>query len=250
MPETRQWVSFEQPAVNRTWLFDVTFLTSRWTCIYGRGCPGVLSAHAPELEQGCCSYGAHFSDEDDRTRVEAKAAELTEEEWQFRAVAERRGGVTKAGGEGSKMTRLVRDACIFLNRPGFAAGPGCALHQAAVSRGERPMDWKPDVCWQVPLRLEEEEDEAGRITLTLREWRRRDWGEGGDEFGWWCTEADEAHIGSRPVYEEMKDEIVGLVGIEAYRWLVDHLEGDVVEISRRPLSPPTGQGCTPSPPMS
>ena len=29
-------------------------------------------------------------------------------------------------------TRLVDDACIFLNRPGFAAGPGCALHLHAM----------------------------------------------------------------------------------------------------------------------
>ncbi len=33
---------------------------------------------------------------------------------------------------GEWMTRLVDDACIFLNRPGFAAGAGCALHTAAL----------------------------------------------------------------------------------------------------------------------
>jgi len=54
-------------------VFDVTFLTSAWTCIYGRGCPGVLTAPAPELEHGCCSYGAHFVDEEDLARVEAVA---------------------------------------------------------------------------------------------------------------------------------------------------------------------------------
>ena len=46
---------------DRTWVFDVTFLTSNWTCIYGNGCPGILDDPAPELEQGCCSYGAHFT---------------------------------------------------------------------------------------------------------------------------------------------------------------------------------------------
>ena len=255
-------MSFEDPPDQRTWVFDLTFLTSHWTCIYGRGCPGVLTARAPELEQGCCSYGAHFTDDDDRARVEAKAAELTDDEWQFRGEAQRRGGVTKAGGEGTKMTRLVKDACIFLNRPGFANGAGCALHQAAVARGERPMDWKPDVCWQLPLRLEEEEDEDGRLTATLREWRRRDWGDGGDEFGWWCTESDEAHDGPVPVYEGLRDEIIGLVGATAYGWLVEHLReeaaangresgnGSSVEISRTPPSRPTGDECMPSPPRS
>ena len=36
---------------------------------------------------------------------------------------------------GELTTRLVKDACIFLNRPGFPGGPGCALHQAAVAAG-------------------------------------------------------------------------------------------------------------------
>ena len=46
----------------------------------------------------------------------------------------------------------------------------------------------------------------------LREWKRRDWGEGGAEFHWWCTEDPEAFVGHRPVYEELRDEIVELVG--------------------------------------
>ena len=34
-------------------------------CIYGAGCKGVLDGDATELAQGCCSYGAHFIDDDD-----------------------------------------------------------------------------------------------------------------------------------------------------------------------------------------
>ena len=77
------------------------------------------------------------------------------------------------------MTRLVDDACIFLNRPGSAQGAGCALHVAALEAGERPLDWKPNVCWQLPLRLEHSTDENGHVTSRLRDWKRRDWGEGG-----------------------------------------------------------------------
>ena len=47
-----------------------------WQCIYGRGCQGVLTGPAPELAQGCCSYGAHFTDDDDADRVEAAARTL------------------------------------------------------------------------------------------------------------------------------------------------------------------------------
>ena len=41
MTETaREWISFEDPTEERTWVFDVTFLLSRWECIFGRGCQG------------------------------------------------------------------------------------------------------------------------------------------------------------------------------------------------------------------
>ena len=48
-------------------------------------------------------------------------------------------------------TRLYRGACIFHNRVDHPGGAGCALHVAALRRGENPMDWKPRICWQVPL---------------------------------------------------------------------------------------------------
>ena len=35
--DLHEWVSFEDPDEDRTWLFDVTFLTSNWNCIFGRG---------------------------------------------------------------------------------------------------------------------------------------------------------------------------------------------------------------------
>ncbi len=80
------------------------------------------------------------------------------------------------------------------------------------------------MCWQLPLRLTQSTDENERTTHTLREWQRRDWGEGGDEFHWWCTESPEAFVGRRPVYEELKDEIIALVGKRRYQWFVDHVQ--------------------------
>ena len=75
--DTHEWVSFEDDDEERTWVFDVTFLTSNWTCIFGNGCQGVLTGPAPELVQGCCSYGAHLVDKKDARRVEKAAATLT-----------------------------------------------------------------------------------------------------------------------------------------------------------------------------
>ena len=216
-----EWFSFEDDDEDRTWVFDVTFLASAWTCIFGRGCLGVLTGPAPEMVQGCCSYGAHFTDEEDVARVNAAAAELTADEWQFKSKG--RNGVTKVDKDGDTVTRMVDGACIFLNRIGFQAGPGCALHQAALRRGRRPLDMKPDVCWQLPLRREDEVASDGHVTSVVRQWDRRHWGEGGFEFHWWCTESPEAFVSADPVYRHMRDEIVELVGEIPYARLAEYL---------------------------
>ena len=39
---------------------------------------------------------------------------------------------------GETVTRLLDDACIFLNRPGFAGGAGCAFHIAARGGASTP----------------------------------------------------------------------------------------------------------------
>ncbi len=224
-----EWVSFEDPTEDRTWVVDVTFLESAWHCIYGRGCRGVLSEPAPELGQGCCSYGAHFTGEEDALRVEAAAAELTGDEWEFRSVAEKRGGPLRGGplrGGHSRAvtTRLVDGACIFLNRPGWKSGAGCALHQAALARGVAPLAVKPDVCWQLPLRREESSASDGHVTTTIGEWKRRHWGPGGADFAWWCTESADAFFGSRPVYVAMRDELVEMMGSDRYELVAAYLD--------------------------
>ena len=157
--DAHEWVSFDDPDEERTWLFDVTFLTSSWTCIYGHGCQGVLTGPAPELEQGCCSYGAHFTGKKDARAVEKVAAKLSPDIWQFHRQGQK--GVVKKLADGDLGTRIVDDACIFLNRPGFPAGAGCALHLAALKAKKSHVEFKPEVCWQLPLRREDE-------TLTRR----------------------------------------------------------------------------------
>ena len=232
-----EWVSFEDPDEDRTWVFDVTFLTSRWTCIFGRGCQGVLTEPAPELVHGCCSYGAHFVDEEDVQRVERFAGELSDEEWQFRRRA-RKNGIVRRTKRGETITRLVEGACIFLNRPGFPTGPGCALHQAALNRGVHPLQLKPEVCWQLPLRREDQVADDGHVTSTVGQWDRRHWGAGGAEFAWWCTEAPEAFVGDAPVYEEMATELTAIAGRKVYKTLAKYLE-DRKQRVRVPLPHPT-----------
>ncbi len=87
----REWVSFADPAdEGRTWQIDVTFLLSSWECIFGCGCQGIWTEPTPELAQGCCSYGAHFSDKADRDHVVKAARSLTADEWQFAKVGQAR----------------------------------------------------------------------------------------------------------------------------------------------------------------
>jgi hypothetical protein len=218
--DSREWVSFDDEDEERTWVFDVTFLTSNWKCIFGQGCQGVYTGPAPELEQGCCSYGAHFVDKKDARRVEKIALTLTPKEWQYHGTKKK---VTQRNKDGEHTTKLVDDACIFLNRPGFATGAGCALHVAALNHGVNPLTYKPEVCWQLPLRREDDVDDEGYVTSTIRQWDRKDWGVGGAEFHWWCTESPDAFVGTKPVYREMEAELTEMVGPTVFGRLLAYL---------------------------
>ncbi|HSP30210.1 MAG TPA: hypothetical protein VLN74_16785 [Ilumatobacteraceae bacterium] len=226
--DLHEWISFEDPDEQRTWVFDASYLRSNYTCIYGCGCKGILDEPAPELALGCCSFGAHFAAADDIANLERYVGRLEPRHMQFHAKMKKKGhlrdGDPDDDGNPVTVTRLVDDACIFLNRVGFEGGVGCSLHIAALEAGERPMDWKPSVCWQVPIRLEHSTDESGHVTSRLREWKRRDWGEGGDDFGWWCTEEPDAFVGTEPLYVSAKHDIVELVGAHIYEMMVIQLE--------------------------
>ena len=99
--------------------------------------------------------------------------------------------------------------------------------RTAEVRGLRGADLVE--CRQLPLRLDNHVDDNGYYTYTLREWKRRDWGEGGEEFHWWCTETGEAFVDTARVYQTLRDEIIELVGEEPYALLCAHLEAQGTE---------------------
>jgi hypothetical protein len=205
------------------WRFDPTFLASNWTCIWGRGCLGILERPAPELGEGCCSVGAEFADPDEAMLVSALAATLDPSRFQHHEAA-RAGGVFAA--DDRRATRVVDGACIFLNRPGFPGGEGCALHLAAVDAGEAPREWKPAVCWQLPLRVDWEDLDGRKERATMRGWSRHDWGDEGETMAWCCTDGPLAYVGTVPVVESLGGEIEAIVGTEVY-----------VELRRRMTAP-------------
>lgn len=217
----REWLEFPDPAdADRVFRCDLTWLTSRWNCIFGRGCGGI-SEEMPEA--GCCTLGAHFSDKDDRKRVESWAARLSAADWQFHDDGTRSGIVMKDH-EGSRQTRVVEDACIFLNRTDFDGPQGCALHNLAVATGVSPVETKPDVCWQLPIRRTyetvERPDDSSILVVGIGEYDRRGWGPGGHDLHWYCSGNTEAHGASEPVYVTEKDALVELMGAPAYEVLV------------------------------
>lgn len=218
----RDWLSFDHEG--ETYLFDLTFLGSNWQCIFGNGCKGIHETDTTELGHGCCSHGAHFADKADRRRVRDAIRSLTEEQWQFRELSEQLGGAIARNGEGAWTTRTHDGACIMLNRADHPSGVGCALHVAAMDAGESYVGYKPEVCWQLPLRLTYHTDELDHTTYTLREWKRRDWGDGGVEFHWWCTEGHEANTSQYRVVESLRDEIIGLVGEAVYDRLLEEMD--------------------------
>jgi hypothetical protein len=198
---------------NTTWRFDRGFLRSNWACIWGRGCLGILDHPAPELGQGCCSIGAELDVDDEAMNISALAATLQPHLFEHHAEAEA-GGIFADDTRSS--TRVVDGACIFLNRPGFEGGAGCALHLAALEAGESPVDWKPSVCWQLPVKVDWDTNADGTETATVRGWTRGDWGDTGRTMAWCCTEGDLAYVSDRPVVESLAEELTALAGEEVY----------------------------------
>ena len=195
------------------WRFDREFLLSRWACIWGRGCQGIGHEPAPELGLGCCSVGAELGDEDEARLIAALAATLDPARFEHRAEADR-GGIFRDDARTS--TRVVDGACIFLNHPGFAGGAGCALHLAAIDAGESPIDWKPSVCWQLPVKVDWEAGEDDTEVATVHRWTRRDWGAEGETMAWCCTEGSLAYVGDRPVIDSLGPELEAIAGTEVY----------------------------------
>lgn len=193
------------------WRFDTEFLTSDWTCIWGRGCQGILTEPSEHLQQGCCSIGVHLGDADEARLVAANTALLEPALFQHHAEAAE-GGVFSD--DTHTNTRVVEGACIFLNRPGFAGGAGCALHLAAVEADESPLDWKPQTCWQLPVKIDWTPRPDGTELAEVRRWSRADWGDEGADMAWWCTEQPEAHVGDQPVIDSLAEELDELVGTE------------------------------------
>ncbi|MEJ7705509.1 MAG: hypothetical protein WKF47_18635 [Geodermatophilaceae bacterium] len=239
----REWIDFPDPDDPEHMIrADLTWLCSRWTCIFGSGCHGIL---VDRPDDGCCSHGAFFTDTADQKRVRDAKRELTPAYWQFHAEGQRSWTERDSVGEeeNRKRTRTVDGACVFLNRPGFPGGEGCSLHALALRTGRHPLQTKPDVCWQLPVRREQDwvtrPDDTRVLVSTITEFDRRGWGSGGHDLHWWCTSSPEAHVGGEALYLSYRPELVALIGAPAY----DVLAGLCAErLARGLLAPHPASG--------
>lgn len=149
--------------------------------------------------------------------------------WQYYDEAHKKmkGGklnISEVGFDKDRKTRMVNDSCIFLNRvgheaPGYTGTFGCVLHHLALKEDIHFVETKPDVCWQLPIRRSFEQREVGDQTVSIiviGEYERKAWGDGGEDFDWYCTSNSDAHVGTQPVYISNRAELVALMGQTPY----------------------------------
>ena len=252
MPEVdldfpRAWVEFGDPAdPDQVFRCDLTWLTSSYTCIFGQGCHGIYKT-SPDT--GCCTLGAHFSDKDDEKRVASYVAQLDADTWQFRPEGKvRRRDWVETDDEGARKTLTVevdgQEACIFHNRTDFPLGAGCALHALAIQQGRHPLETKPDVCWQLPIRRSfrdvQRPDGTSYTEVAISEYDRRGWGPGGHDLDWYCSGNTEAHVAVEPLYVTSAAELTELMGPEGYAELARHAEAHLRSrstLGRHPADP-------------
>ena len=240
----REWIEFLDPADSQHMVrADLTWLLSRWACVFGKTCNGIIEGRSAE---GCCSHGAFFTDEDDEKRIRTAVRTLTPETWQYfrRGFKNYTEMDTVDGKTPARRTTTREDGpCVFLNDPTFAGGGGCALHAQALRDGVHPLRYKPDVCWQLPIRRDQDWskrlDGSQVLVSTLTEFDRRGWGEGGHDLYWWCTSSPEAHIGAEPLFRSYQAELAELIGAAAYAKLAELCEARLRAglVAAHPASP-------------
>lgn len=207
----KRWIEIQSEGVS--WLLDMAFLLSGYHCTFGQGCPGVQGSS----DIGCCVIGTPIYKEEMAT-VKERVAMLTEDDWQNKTKRWRK-FYPRRQIQSLYNTKIVKhkdghQGCIFANRSDFQNGAGCAFHVAAVRRGEDPIDWKPEICWQVPLSVKWVEGiDAYMIRMTTRE----DWNPGYADYDlleWWCTDDSSSWGNGLPVYLTLHKELKKLCDLE------------------------------------
>ena len=233
----RAWIEFPDPADgDQTIRADLTWLTSRWTCIYGNGCQGIDAAMP---DAGCCTHGAHFADAADEKRVKRWVARLTEDEWELKPPG-RSGAAT-----GSRPTRRSAQnpggrRCLASSGELAALRRGCRLRPAPARHEQRRVlhrhQTRRVLAVADPARLRLGRIQRWHPTPGHHHHRvpARYVGRRRPRLPWYCSSNTEAHVGVEPVYLSNRDELVALIGPAAYAELARHCAQH--EAARAPLA--------------
>ena len=226
---------------------DLTWLTSRYTCIFGQGCHGI---YADSPDTGCCTLGAHFADKDDEKRVAAYVDQLDAEQWQFHpgrpdGKVKRKDWVEKDE-DGERKTRTHRGrrpARLRLPQPrrlpdSAPAAPCTDWRSSRAATRSRPSRTCAGSCRSgVPSARSSGRTGTSYTEVTISEYDRRGWGPGGHDLDWYCSGNTEAHVAVEPVYVTNEPELVELMGRAAYDELVRHCEAHLRSRSALALHP-------------
>lgn len=241
----REWFEFTDPEDPlHVYSIDLTWLESHYACQFGTAACHGIDKQQPDV--GCCVHGAYMADETDREQLADAVSRMPARYWQHRPAdvdEYLKNGQPEElepwlewdeldGDDGEPepalKTPLVDGACIFANRSGWPTGTGCAIHQWALDAGEELTVVKPEVCWQVPIRrhedYEERPDGEEILRTTIGEYDRRGWGNGGEDFDWYCSADPSCHTADEPLWKSQKTELIALLGEESYDILARHCE--------------------------
>ena len=147
----------------------------------------------------------------------------------------------RPGPSRSTASRRASSTTARTSPPNGQGGAGCALHALALRQGRHPLETKPDVCWQLPIRRTfrtvELQDGTSYTEVSITEYDRRGWGPGGHDLDWYCSGNTEAHNAPEPLYVGSEAELVELMGRAAYDELVTHCEAHLASRSALAIHP-------------
>lgn len=234
--KSEDWLVVTDPKDNDTWYkFHLPFLFSNWNCLYGKGCPGGYEDERGPAgaDVGCCMSGAFMDGDDEYAEFEKNVALLTEEDLHPKALAyvRKHGGATRYSkkGEWYGKTKTRNRACVFVNRANEAPEgeewrTGCAFLHLSARLNKNSVenvdhtDRMPVVCWQLPFKMSDVEDEDGGRTVTILPWDASRWNldENCEDMRYWCVNDKAAYSGQEPLYRSAKNELVKMIGLDVY----------------------------------
>lgn len=243
------WIEFvtepvEDDSKPRRFVVNLSFMLSRWMCVFGQGCPSTLIRGASN-DGGCCQIGVHVGEGEDFERVESAVQLLCAEDADnYADIIRPRGWFRLTGSDEpdeAYHTRIKHDMCIFNNRVDGPTGkPGCALHHLATRLDQHHSETKPDICWQIPFSVQNEDD-GEMVTTTVSASAGSVWGSRSRHDlknpGYWCIETPDAYLGDKYVFRYGEAELRLLMTDLGYTTMVDIIKNVLANGGRRSRMP-------------